>query len=269
MDSLTINEKDNQNQAKSKDMFENLRSNLVLQKIFGNLSKKKSLGLIKHNKAFQKRMNITLNSFQEYLDKYSSIEIEVIPAAYQFDKFINIDKGNENYYHIYFNDNTEEIKSYKINESDKVTKIKIVVDYHVKSLKSLFNKCQCIESINFKRFYRKDINNMHSIFYRCSALKEMNLGNFKTNNVNNMSYMFCYCSSLNELNVSNFNTENVTNMSYMFYGCSKLKELNISNFNMNKVTNMRAMFTDCSEELIKKIKEQYKNITEDAFIYDD
>ena len=54
-------------------------------------------------------------------------------------------------------------------------------------------------------------------------------------------------------------------MSYMFAGCSSLKELNLSNFNTTNVTDMRNMFSGCSEQLIKKIKAQYKIIKDEAF----
>ena len=80
-----------------------------------------------------------------------------------------------------------------------------------------------------------------------------------------MSYMFYGCSSLTELNLNNFNTNNVTDMNEMFCFCSSLKKLNLNNFNTNNVTNMRGMFWACSNELIKKIKTQYKNIKEEAF----
>ena len=46
---------------------------------------------------------------------------------------------------------------YYIEENDKVTKIKIIIDYQVKSFKELFYKCYCIESINFKKFYRNNV----------------------------------------------------------------------------------------------------------------
>ena len=78
--------------------------------------------------------------------------------------------------------------------------------------------------------------------------------------------MFYECSSLKKLNLNNFNTNNVTNMSCMFYGCSSLKELNLSNFNTNNVTNMYNMFYGCSEQLKNKIKSEYKNIKEEAFL---
>ena len=80
-----------------------------------------------------------------------------------------------------------------------------------------------------------------------------------------MRYMFCKCSSLEELNLPKFNTNKVNNMIGMFYGCSSLKELNLNNFNTINVTNMNGMFHGCSEELIKKIRNQYNNIKNEAF----
>ena len=77
--------------------------------------------------------------------------------------------------------------------------------------------------------------------------------------------MFEGCSSLTELNLSNFNTNNVTNMQSIFKECSSLTELNLSNFNTNNVTNMENMFEGCSPKLQNKIRDQYKNIREEAF----
>ena len=85
----------------------------------------------------------------------------------------------------------------------------------MKSFENLFIFCECIESIEFQKFYRNNINNM-----RC-----------------------------------------------MFDGCSSLKELNLSNFNTNNVTDMRYMFNGCSKELKNKIKSDYKNIKEEAFLW--
>ena len=140
---------------------------------------------------------------------------------------------------IYFIDNKEEIKRNKINADDKVRKIKIIIDSEIKSFNKLFSYCKCIESINFNKFFRKNITNMNGMFSRCS--------------------------SLNELNLNNFNTNNVTDMSCMFYECSSLKELYLNNFNTNNVTDMNCMFYGCSDVLKKKIETQYKNIREEAF----
>ena len=107
----------------------------------------------------------------------------------------------KNKYRIYKKDYTEDgmIKhehrhEYYIDEEDKVTKIKIIIDYQVKSFKDLFYECKCIESINFKKFYRNNITDMSGMFFECSSLKELNLNNFNTNNVTDMSCMFYKCS---------------------------------------------------------------------------
>ena len=82
-----------------------------------------------------------------------------------------------------------------MEKNEKVKKIKIIIDYQVKSFKDLFYYSNCIESIFFKKFYRNNITNMSWMFYKCSSLKELNLSNFNTNNVTNMSEMLSGCSS--------------------------------------------------------------------------
>ena len=69
--------------------------------------------------------------------------------------------------------------------------IKIIIDYQVESFKELFCSCECVESINFKKYYRNNIINMQNMFSECSSLRELNLNNFISNNVNDMSYLFC------------------------------------------------------------------------------
>ena len=280
------------NIIKSKNKFINIKSDYFIQKVFGIIQKRISLEIIKYNINIQKRLNININNYKEFSELYSSIELEIIPIQNKYGSFINIDKEEDKiYFHIYFNDNKEEIKKTEIDEEDKVSKINIIIDYQIKSFFRLFSICECIESINFKKFYRNNITNMKCMFYGCSFLKEINLSNFNTNNVTDMSYMFSDCSSLKKINLSNFNTNNVTNMASMFDGCSSLKELNLSNFNTNNViymsylfhkcsslkelklsnfntnnvTNMSYMFSKCSNELKMKIRSEYKNFDEIAF----
>ena len=289
---LSFNEKRDSNQIKLKNELENVKSIYILKKIFYNLKKGKFLNIIKYNTKLKNRMNITINDLKEYSEIFSSIEIEIIPIKNKHCKFIQFYEQNENYYHIYFNDNQyEEIKRNYLKEDDKVDKITVYIDYQIKSLFKLFYDCKDIESINFNKFYRNNINNMNGIFNGCYSLKKLNLSSFNTVNVINMSNMFRDCSSLQELDLSNFITYNVTdmnsmfygcyslkklnissfitnnvrNMSYMFYRCNSLNELNLSNFNTDKVIVMYCMFTDCSYKLKKKIKRKYKNIKEDAF----
>ena len=200
------NNKENES-AKPNPILESLKSDYFLQKLYDIMPKKKKLEIVKYNKKVQNRLDLGIKDYKEYSETYSSIEIEIIPTKGKYGKFININENDKLYYHIYFNDNKEEIKNkYEIDEQDKVTKIKIIIDYQVKSFKELFYWCKCIESINFKKFYRNNITDMSEMFEGCSSLKELNLNNFNTNNVTNMSYMFYECSSLNKLNISNINS---------------------------------------------------------------
>ena len=42
------------------------------------MQKKKSLEIIKYNNNIKKRINININNYKEYCEKYSSIEIEIM-----------------------------------------------------------------------------------------------------------------------------------------------------------------------------------------------
>ena len=95
----------NKDKIESKDIYKNVRSNYILKKIFSNLLKNKFLDIIKYNKNIKSRINISIKDYKEYSEIYSSIEIEIKPANKKYGKFININKENEKYYHIYFNNN--------------------------------------------------------------------------------------------------------------------------------------------------------------------
>ena len=166
---------------KSVNTLLNIKSKVILRKIINNLSKKKSLEVLHYNYKIQKLLDISLEDYKNYCQKYSSIEIEIALAKNINGRFINIDKNFKPYFHIYSN---------KFNNAGK---IKIVIDYQVNSFFCLFQYCSCIESINFIKCHR--------------------------NNIYDMSYMFDYCQSLKEIKFSSFNTDNVKNMSNMFKEC--------------------------------------------------
>ena len=208
-----------------------------------NLEIKKSLNILKYNKNIKERINISSNDYKQYAEKYSSIEIEI--KLNEKGKLINIPEEDKKYYHVFL-DNKEIQKFNGYFSGDINKKIKIKIDYQVKSLKKLFCECESIESIDFKKFYRNNINDMSEMFKGCLSLKELNFDNFNTDNVVDMSEMFEYCSSLDELNLNKFNTNNVKNMNCMFRGCDFLREIHLDVFNTNKVTDMNNMFCDCS-----------------------
>ena len=100
---------------KSKNRLKYLKNDYILKKIFYNMQKKITLKIIKCNINIQKRLNININ---DYKDFYEKIELEIIPILRG--PFINIKEEDEKYFHIYFNDNKEEIKKTKLNKTDKL-----------------------------------------------------------------------------------------------------------------------------------------------------
>ena len=231
---------------KPKHQLDNIKSYYFIHNIFDNIVLHRTLEIVKCNKKLQKKLNINIKNYQIYSGIYTTIEIEIIPAKNKYGQFINIDKDEDIYYDIYFNDDKTKIKRTFINKEDNVSKINIIIGINVFFFDKLFENCECIESINFKKFSRTTIYSMDSMFKGCSSLKELKLSKFNTYNVLSMEKMFKGCSSLKELNLSNFNTINVKNMHGMFSKCSSLKLLNISNFNTNNVRNMNCMFKGCS-----------------------
>ena len=152
------NNKENEN-AKPNPITEKIKSIYILSKIIDIMTKKKKLEIVKYNKRIQNRLNLSVQDYKEYSDTFTPIEIEIIPTKDKYGRFINKNDENDKlYYHIYFNDSKEEIKNkHEINIKDIITKIKIIIDYQVKSFERLFSRCECIESINFKKFYRNNI----------------------------------------------------------------------------------------------------------------
>ena len=97
-------------------------------------------------------MNINTNHYKTYSEKYSSIELDIIHMKGKCGKFININKEDNKYIHIYFNDNKKkEIENTSLNIDDNVSKISIIIDYQIKSFSELFYNCKCIESIKLKK----------------------------------------------------------------------------------------------------------------------
>ena len=219
-----------------------IKNNLILKKIFDDLQSFIALNIVKYNKILQEKIKLNLNDYKEECFK---IQIEIIPATNKYGEFIRIPENDKFKYHIYFNNDNQEVQKYNITENDDVRKIKVIID-EAESFNGLFKGCKCIEQINFIKFNRKDIKTMGEMFYGCSSLKVFKYNRFNTINVIDMSYMFYGCCSLIILNTSCFDTMKVNNMSHIFYGCKLLDDLNLSNFNTNNVIYMDPMFNGCS-----------------------
>ena len=128
----------------NKPLFKTIKSNYILEMIFGSLQFTKKLNIIRYNKNLQKRLRKDIN---DYFKEYTEIIIEITLLKKKYGKFINA--STSKYYHIYINDNLEEIRRDYITEEDNATKIKIVIDYEIKTLFGLFNNIIFIKKINF------------------------------------------------------------------------------------------------------------------------
>ena len=161
---------------------------------------------------------------------------------------------------------------------------------NIRSMESLFSGCSSLKEIDFSNFHTNNVTNMLEMFHGC-PLEKIDLSNFNTDNVTNMSGMFSSCNLLKKLDLSNFNTNKVETMKFMFSDLKMIKELDISNFDTTNLENVSFMFCDCtslkkiifnnnfninnyianntfrgcSTELQNKVKEQFKNINQNAF----
>ena len=95
------------NIIKSMIFLDNLKSKYILSKILDNLSKNKSLEIIKYNKKIQNRLNLSIKDYKEFYE-HIPIEIELIPLKNKLGNFISrLNKNEEAYFHIFFNDKKE------------------------------------------------------------------------------------------------------------------------------------------------------------------
>ena len=116
---------------KEDNKIKNIKSRFILKKIFDNLETKKKLSLIKLNKNIMERLNINIKDYNEYFET----EIEINPDNDEIfcSNIINIDdESSRKYYHIYFDDNKEEIQRNYFTSDEKIKIIKIIIDYPIK-----------------------------------------------------------------------------------------------------------------------------------------
>ena len=57
-----------------------IKSNYILSKIYYNISKKKSLEIIKYNNKVQNRLNLSIKDYKNYYETFTPIELEIIPS---------------------------------------------------------------------------------------------------------------------------------------------------------------------------------------------
>ena len=147
------------NNSNTQSSLSLIKSSFILKKIFNNLSQRNHLAIVKNNKYFQSRLNITINDFKKFC--IIEVELTLIKGQNEYERdnkekkdkyhFINIEKNKKPYFHIIFDKNDNR-------------KINIKIDNEVKSLKELFYFCNDIESIKFIKFNIPNITDMSFMF---------------------------------------------------------------------------------------------------------
>ena len=261
------------NKGKLRGKIEKVKSKYILQKIFDNIGKDKTIKIVKHNKNLQNKININIDDYEKYWRENSElVEIEIIPAKNAYGIFINFnfnyiyDKNEySKYCHIYFNNNyKKQIKRNYLKKGENVAKINIIIDKQIKIFFKLFYKCYCIEYITFKKYYRNKNAILKEMFRGCISLKEANISNLNCKNRFFMERMFTSCSSLKKVVFPHVNS-NIKSIDAtdMFYCCKSLEEINLSDFidfNIGCSYNINGMFYQCSDELKMKVREKFKDL---------
>ena len=99
-----------ENLTEKNNYFNFIKSINILKKIFKYLHKRRKLKILKCNKMMKKKLDIEINDFKDYSEKFSTIEIEIIPAKDKYCNFIYYKNNNSRYFNIYFNDEQKRIK---------------------------------------------------------------------------------------------------------------------------------------------------------------
>ena len=91
----------------------------------------------------------------------------------------------------------------------------------------------------------QNVTSMRSMFNGCRGLTSLNLSSFNPQSVTDMASMFSGCSGLTALDIAHFVAPNVENIETMFYGCSGLTALVLPTFG-DKITSIHMLFGDCT-----------------------
>ena len=102
------------------------------------------------------------------------------------------------------------------------------------------------EVVGMKNLNTSRVTSMRSMFEDCRSLSTVDLSHFDTENVEDMRNMFYYCEKLGTIDVNRFDTRNVVYMYCMFMFCKAIKDLDISGFRTDFVNTMNQIAANCS-----------------------
>ena len=165
-------------------MLDNIKSSYILKELFKYVNEYKKLKLLNYNKTIQQRINLSIEDYKNYL----SIKIEVkLIDNYNVNcnnTFISKEFKNSysSFIYVVLNDETIERKIDSI-KNDKISKVKIILNYDLNSYKDLFKHCYFIKEIKFLKNNKNNVTDMSNMFYGCSSLTSLDISELKTDNV--------------------------------------------------------------------------------------
>ena len=115
------------NSSINKNPLFKITSKYIIMQILDNLQQDVLLRIINYNKRLQKIMSIKKSDYEK---EFSKIVIQINPKKNSKDAFINL-KNNKSY-HIYFSNKSGEIKQNYLQGDEKISSIKIILDYKIK-----------------------------------------------------------------------------------------------------------------------------------------
>ena len=118
-------------------MLSEIKSKYIIKYIFKYLLRFKYLDILRHNKALQNSLQLSIKDYEAAYKEHNQIEIEIIPEE-QNDKYIiiNYDEKDKSYFHIYYDDENKEREG-KYLEGNP-SKIKVKIDVEAKNFQGLF-----------------------------------------------------------------------------------------------------------------------------------
>ena len=127
---------------KDKNKMKCIKCIYIFRQLIDNLKEVRLLKLIKYNKKLQKKLNLNINNYMEF--QKIKIELNTFNAGIKI-FFIGMPIFKHSFFHIYFDDDKNEIKKNYFTTNENVTKITILIDRGIDSLRKLFSDCKCIE----------------------------------------------------------------------------------------------------------------------------
>ena len=193
---------------------------------------------------------INANKIAKYTASISGV-VPVFNEGYQYT--VNETSSNGIYTVELFSD--EDFTSCAFFDSyDKKFNSLLSVEYlkitnKVISLKSLFNDCDNLVSVNTQGWDTSNVIDMSYMFWFCKSLQEIDVSGFDTRNVNYVRGMFGATADMSLkriIGLENWDTSKIVEMVIMFQMCKELESLEgIANWDVSKVTDFTGTFRDC------------------------